>query len=92
MYVAILRIELHIPAARSIKDKRQVVKSILGKLKNRNVSILEIDNQDLLQRASLGMAIAAHDKTSAESIANSTLEFIESSYEVELIEAELEIV
>ena len=54
--IAFLTIELRIEAAQSLKDKRQVVRSIKDRLRNSfNISVAEIDVTDLWQRATLGV-------------------------------------
>ncbi|MHB0976043.1 MAG: DUF503 domain-containing protein [Candidatus Aquicultorales bacterium] len=57
MVVGLLQLELFIAGATSLKDKRQVVKSVIGKIANKyNVSVSEVDHQDLWQRALIGVA------------------------------------
>jgi uncharacterized protein YlxP (DUF503 family) len=56
MPIAYLTLELHIEAAHSLKDKRQVVRSLKDRLRNSfNISIAEIEVTDLWQRATLGI-------------------------------------
>jgi uncharacterized protein len=56
MPIAILMLELRIEGAASIKDKRQVVRSLKDKLRaNFNVSVSELDPQPLWQRATVGV-------------------------------------
>ena len=56
MPIAYLTIELRIEAAHSLKDKRQVLRSIKDRLRNSfNISIAEVDVTDLWQRATLGV-------------------------------------
>jgi uncharacterized protein len=56
MPIAYLTIELRIEGAHSLKDKRQVVRSLKDRLRNSfNISIAEIDVTDLWQRATLGV-------------------------------------
>jgi uncharacterized protein YlxP (DUF503 family) len=56
MPIAYLTIELRIEGAKSLKDKRQVVRSLKDRLRNSfNISIAEIDVTDLWQRATLGV-------------------------------------
>jgi len=56
MPIAYLTIELRIEAAHSLKDKRQVVRSLKDRLRNSfNISIAEIEVTDLWQRATLGV-------------------------------------
>ncbi|MFQ5654597.1 MAG: DUF503 domain-containing protein [Planctomycetota bacterium] len=67
MKVAILRINLHIPAARSLKGKRQVLRSLKDRLFSRfNLSVAEVGAQDLWQRAEIGVAQVAIDAKSAD--------------------------
>lgn len=56
MPIAYLTLELRIEGAHSLKDKRQVVRSLKDRLRNSfNISIAEIDVTDLWQRATLGV-------------------------------------
>jgi uncharacterized protein len=56
MPIAYLKLELRIEAAHSLKDKRQVVRSLKDRLRNSfNISIAEIEVTDLWQRATLGV-------------------------------------
>ncbi len=55
MTVGLLTIELHIPHARSLKDKRMVLRSVKDRLKKFNVAVAEVEHQDLWQRATLGV-------------------------------------
>lgn len=92
MYTAICRIEIYIPGVRSLKDKRQVVRSIIGKLKNRNISIIETGDNDLLQKARIGFAIVSNSRAHAEEASSKALDFIEDNYDVQLLDAEIEII
>src|ERR1041385_7146864 len=56
MHIAYLTLEMRIEAAYSLKDKRQVVRSVKERLRNSfNISIAEIEVTDLWQRATLGV-------------------------------------
>lgn len=56
MPIAYLTLELRIEGAHSLKDKRQVLRSVKDRLRNSfNISIAEIDVTDLWQRATLGV-------------------------------------
>ena len=91
MYVAVCRLELRIPSAHTLKDKRQVIKSILNRIKNRNLSVAETGLQDFHQRSEIGFAIVSNDKNIAEDICRRTVDFIEDNYPIEIVSAELEI-
>ena len=62
MKIGILQVYLEMPWARSLKDKRSVVKSIKDKSRrNFNVSIAEIDHLDSATEASIGIVMAGND-------------------------------
>ncbi len=62
MVVGIVRIELHVPAAQSLKDKRQVVRSLKQRIRDRvGAAVAEVDHHDLWQRTAIGLAVVAAD-------------------------------
>lgn len=66
MIVASAIATLRFPEAHSLKDKRQVLRSLTRKLRDRhNVSVIEADARDLWQTAVLGIALAAPDQAEA---------------------------
>ena len=65
MFCAV-RLELELPFATSLKDKRQTLRSLKDRLRRKNVSVVEADNQDLWQRATVEFALAAVDKRAVE--------------------------
>lgn len=66
MIVGVAKAELHIPQARSLKDKRRVVKSLLDRISHRHrVSAAEVAHQDLHQRTQLGFALVNSDRQHA---------------------------
>jgi len=66
MTVGLLTVELHIPGARSLKDKRAVLRRLKDRIGRLNVSIAEIDHHDLRQRAELGVVTVGVDQEIAE--------------------------
>jgi uncharacterized protein len=66
MIVALLSLELHIAAARSLKDKRMVLRGVKDRLRRFNVSVAELEHQDLWQRAGLGIVTIAISEALAE--------------------------
>jgi uncharacterized protein YlxP (DUF503 family) len=55
MVIAVLRVELHIPYAQSLKDKRMVLRRVKDRLQKFNVAVAEVEHQDLWQRTELGV-------------------------------------
>jgi len=60
------RLELDLPYASNLKDKRQTIRSLRDRLRKRNVSIVESGNQDYWQRATVEIALAAVSRGAAE--------------------------
>ncbi|MDQ4042745.1 MAG: DUF503 domain-containing protein [Actinomycetota bacterium] len=58
--------ELELPFSSSLKDKRQTLRSLKDRLRRKNVSVVEADNQDLWQRATVEFALAAIDRRAVE--------------------------
>ena len=57
MYIGVARFDLFIPASASLKDKRQVVRSVTASVRNKfNVAVAEVDHQDLWQRSAIGVS------------------------------------
>jgi uncharacterized protein len=91
MQLGTLRIVLQIPQSRSLKTKRQVVKGIKDRLKNRfNISVAEVDDNDLWQRATLGVAIVANERVFIDQVLTSVMNYIESNPEVIVVDVERE--
>lgn len=61
-----VRLELELPFASSLKDKRRVVRSVKDRVRRKNVSVVESDHQDSWQRASVELALAAVSLREAE--------------------------
>ena len=93
MVVGILRIVLSIPASNSLKDKRQVVRSLLDVARNRfNVSAAEIDRLDSHRTGGLAFACVSNDKSVVNDVLNRVLEHAESNPLCEVVESELEFI
>ena len=65
MFCAV-RLELELPFATSLKDKRQTLRSLKDRLRRKNVSVVEADRQDFWQRATVELAMAAVSRSAAE--------------------------
>jgi uncharacterized protein YlxP (DUF503 family) len=93
MNVGVCRLRLRFAEASSLKDKRRVLKSIIDRVKGRfNVSIAEVDDQDLWQLASLGIAYISNDNRHANEVLSKVVDFIMGSrVEAEILDYEIEI-
>ncbi len=76
--LGILQIELHIPAAQSLKQKRHVVKSLKDRLHSQfNLSVAEVGFMDKWQRAELAIVMVSSEKSYLESQFENIQRFIE---------------
>jgi len=92
MHVSVCQIDLRIPENQSLKGKRQVIKSIITRLQNRyKVSVAEVDNQNLWQLATLGIACVSNHRRHADETLSNVVKFIVQNYpNVELLSSEIE--
>lgn len=92
MKILAIKIKLYAPWVHSLKEKRMIVKSILGKIKNKfNVSVSEIEAQDIHQTIVIGVAAIAPHQAGADSMIEEILNFVEMSTEAEILEYETEL-
>lgn len=91
MVIGVLTVNLLVADSNSLKDKRQVVKSLLDGIRNRyNVSAAELDALDMWRRAVIGAACISNDKDVANSVLNRILTSIESNPRVAVDECRIE--
>lgn len=68
----------------SLKEKRAVLQRILTRLKQKyNVSVSEIDHQDVWQRTAIAIAVVGSDRVSVEKELQRALKLIDSFPEIE---------
>ena len=69
MFIGVGRFELFIPASSSLKDKRQVLRSVTSVVRHKfNVSIAEVDRQELWQRSAVGVGCIAESMSHCRSV------------------------
>ncbi len=86
MHAAALRIELRIPDAHSLKEKRGLLKPVIADLRKRfGVSVAEVDHQDLWQRATLGIALVAPQAGQLQRLTHSLEKYFEQLDAVEFL-------
>ncbi len=74
-----LRVEISLGDMFSLKQKRQIVKSIIGRIKSRfNVSVAEVDRQDEWRTAVIGVACVSNTRKHVDSQLDTLLDFLES--------------
>ena len=94
MHIGVCRIMLHLPESASLKDKRQVARSLSARIRNKfNVAVAEVEDQDLWQRLTLAVCCVSTDQAHANEIISKVVEYIEDSRrDLELLDYETEII
>lgn len=93
MVVGICAIEIVLPYAQSLKDKRRVVKGLKDRLRSRhNISMAEVDGQDLWQRATLGIAAVADSRAPLEDLFRRIRNEIEEQIPGDVVEQQIDYV
>lgn len=94
MHVGICKLKLRIPENQSLKGKRMVLKSIIARVRNKfNVSIAEVEDQDVWQMATLGIACLSNDSRQANRVMSTVIDFIcHTRLDVEIVDWQLEFV
>lgn len=88
MHVVGFEVDVRIPHSHSLKDRRQVVKSLLDGARQRfQVSAAEVGGQDTWQRATLGFAVVASEARLAEGVVDEIDRFLWSRPDIEILDA-----
>lgn len=88
MFASVLVVDLHVPLASSLKDKRAAISPILdGARRRQRVAASEVGSQDLRQRAELAFATVAPTESQAREVLDAVERFVWSFPEVEVLEA-----
>lgn len=91
MLVGLLSIELHLPEADSLKSKRIILRSLRDRIKNKfNVSIAEVDGNDIWQRSVLGVACVGNETNIINNVLNKVRDIILNTPSVELLNSRIE--
>ena len=89
MHVVAFEVELRIPGSHSLKDRRQVVRSLLDGARQRfGVSAAEVGGQDTWQRATLGFAVVSSEARLAEDVVDAIDRFLSGRPEIEVVRAD----
>jgi uncharacterized protein YlxP (DUF503 family) len=93
MNAGICRIKIHLSESQSLKDKRRVVKSVISRLRSQyNISVAEVDDQDLWQLVTLGIACVSNHNHHVDETISKAISFITKNYpELEIVEQEKEV-
>ena len=92
MFIGLLTLDIHFPGARSLKDKRQVLRGVQARLRKRyNVSVAEVEHQDLWQRAGVAVVAVNTDQVHLETTLQSVAEEAATTRDAEVVSQQMEI-
>ena len=93
MIVGVCRLILRLPESASLKDKRQIVRSVTSRLRNKfDVAVAEVDELDRWQIATIGIACVSNDARHAREVLDNTVAFIQRQrLDAEVIRSEIEV-
>ena len=92
MHVGVLQIEVAVPDAMSLKDKRRVIKSLKDRIAHgHNVSIAEVGALDEHRRSILGLAMVGNDSRYVEGALSKLVDFVRAVPQVSLIDYQIEV-
>ena len=94
MNVGVCKVSLRLPENMSLKGKRQVLKSITSRVRNKfNVAVAEVDDNDMWQLATIGICYISNDRRHTNQVLSKVFDFIANSrFEVEILDYEIEII
>lgn len=91
MVVLVGEIQIYLSESSSLKDKRQVVKSLKERIRSRfNVSVAEVDFTDLWQRSSFGIAVVSTAMDHAHEVMSKVVDFVERDGRVQVLDVFVE--
>lgn len=92
MKIIIMKVKLRAIWVHSLKEKRMVVKSIVSKLQNKfNISVSEVEDQDIHQSIVIGISGVCIDNKQADSTIENIINFIEENTDAEIIHIDSDI-
>lgn len=92
MIVGTCMLKINIFEADSLKDKRHIIKAIIGRLQSRfNISIAEVDLNDSWQSSVIGFACVTNNTSHANEIISNVIKFIDKDSRVEIVDTIIEI-
>lgn len=89
MHTLSAKLTFHIPYAVSLKDKRQIRRSLIDKARNKfNASIAEVDTQDVIQTLTIGVAVISSEFAHTRECLDEIIRFMERNTDAELMNVE----
>ena len=93
MNIGVCKINLRLPENLSLKHKRQVLKSMMARIRNKfDVAVAEVGDNELWQLATVGICYISNDRRHANQVLSKVVDFVVNSrFEVEILDYDIEI-
>ncbi|HVS41231.1 MAG TPA: DUF503 domain-containing protein [Candidatus Dormibacteraeota bacterium] len=93
MVIGSLTVSIHIPESHSLKEKRQVVQSVVARLRRTfNIAVAEVGDQDTWQLATIGIACVSGDGRHADEMCQKVLRHLENEGEAQVTTSRFELI
>jgi uncharacterized protein len=94
MNIGVGKISLRIPENMDLKGKRQILKSVTGRIRNKfDVAVAEVEDNDAWQRATIGFCCISNNKRFSNQVLSKVVSFVENShFDIEILDYEIEII
>lgn len=92
MNIGVCKINLRLPENSSLKGKRQVLKSMMARIRNKfDVAVAEVGDNEMWQLATIGICYISNDRRHANQVLSKVVDFVVNSrFEVEILDYEIE--
>jgi uncharacterized protein YlxP (DUF503 family) len=92
MVIGICQLDFRIPENHSLKGKRHIIRKLIDRVRHRfNVAISEVGDNDLWQKAQIGICAVGNDRRHINSSLDKVIDFIDKMHLVEMLRTEIEI-
>lgn len=93
MVIGSLTVTIHVPESQSLKEKRQVVQSLVARLRRTfNIAVAEVGDQDVWQLATIGIACVSSEGRHADEMCQKVLRHIENEGEAQVTRSRFELI
>ncbi|MBB28378.1 MAG: hypothetical protein CME25_05675 [Gemmatimonadetes bacterium] len=93
MTIGFCLLELYLPESGSLKGKRSILEGLTKRVRNKfNISISELSDNDLWQKAVLGVAIVCNDSRHANQVLSKVVDLVQKDHRVHLVDYSLEMI
>lgn len=94
MIIGVLKVEIYMEGNRSLKEKRQIIKKLLGRIRSKfvNISVSEVDSLNLWKNSTLGFSFVSNDTPLVNSVLDQLQLFIKDNGYCRIVSSEIDII